>query len=221
MALWLLWHSVSSILGSGLGPLGMWFGLGTSSSSGCWSPIWVSLKSALPVILLDRLGGSDFTSSGIPGAKCREEWWRGPEKHSWAVLPIVQRRNACRAWMSVSTDHSTYYVKKPITTAVKHISPCSPWSHRYQAKLSVCLLSTTPPQRHSAEWRYRCKLITVAAQTKALDVASSNTGITGSSTTLGMDVYLFFCVCAGLQWAAPPIQDVLSTVCNCHNFRLI
>lgn len=105
MALWLLWHSVSSILGSGLGPLGMWFGLGTSSSSGCWSPIWVSLKSALPVILLDRLGGSDFTSSGIPGAKCREEWWRGPEKHSWAVLPIVQS-------MDVSLYRSFYVLRK-------------------------------------------------------------------------------------------------------------
>jgi len=82
IALWLLWHSVSSILGSGLGPLGMWFGLGTSSSSGCCSPIWGSLRSLATVTPPERLSGSDFTSSGIPVTRCREEWWCGPGKYS-------------------------------------------------------------------------------------------------------------------------------------------
>lgn len=82
IALWLLWHSVSSILGSGLGPLGMWFGLGTSSSSGCCSPIWGSLRSLPTVAPPERLSGSDFTSSGIPVTRCLEEWWCGPGKYS-------------------------------------------------------------------------------------------------------------------------------------------
>lgn len=89
MALWLLWHSVSSILGSGLGPLGTWFGLGTSSSSGCWSPIWGSPRSLPTAALPEWLIGSDFTSSGIPWAKCRDEWWCGPEKHLFLFFNCI------------------------------------------------------------------------------------------------------------------------------------
>lgn len=72
MALWLRWHSESSIFGSGLGPRGTWFGDGISSSSGCGSGSGITF---VELLVLGRVAISGLISS------CRGGRWLTEDKN--------------------------------------------------------------------------------------------------------------------------------------------